>query len=75
MGYIAKDLSTNQVFYSKGANKIGSLIGCTGSNLTKFFNKPINKFKDKTFKGWLISKTYEIESKNRGSNIKFFIQR
>lgn len=75
MGYIAKNLITNQVFYSKGANKIGGLIGCTGSNLTKFFNKDTNKYKDKIFKDWLISKTYEIEAKNRGSNIKFLIQR
>lgn len=73
MGYIARNLNTNEVFYSKGANKLANKIGCTGSNLTKFFTKKENYLKDKTFKGWLVSKTVEIEAKNRGSNIKFFI--
>ena len=75
MGYIARNLNTNQVFFSKGANKIGSLVGCTGSNLTKYFSKAVNKYKDKTFNEWIISKTYEIENKSRGKNIKFLIKR
>lgn len=73
MGYIARNLNTNEVFYSKGASKIANLIGCSQSNITKFFNNKENKNKDKTFKGWLISKVEEISPKNRGSNIKFFI--
>ena len=73
MGYIVRNLNTNEVFYSKGASKIANLIGCSQSNITKFFNKNENKFKDKSFKGWIVSKVEEIEPKNRGSNIKFFI--
>lgn len=73
MGYIARNLTTNETFYSKGANKIADLIGCTGSNITKFFNKEENKNKDKPFKGWIITKVIEIKAKNRGSNIKFLI--
>lgn len=73
MGYIVRNLTTNEVFFSKGASRIANLIGCSQSNITKFFNKKDNKNKDKTFKGWLISKAEEIKPKNRGSNIKFFI--
>ena len=73
MGYIARNLNTNEVFYSKGANKIGNLIGCTGSNLTKFFNKKENKLKDKTFGLWIITKTIELKGENRGKSIRFFI--
>ena len=73
MGYIARNTNTNEVFYSKGATKLANKIGCTGSNITKWFNNPKNKGKDKTYKHWIVSKVIEIKAQNRGSNIKFFI--
>lgn len=73
MGFIARNLTTNEVHYSKGANKIANLIGCNYSTITKFYQSVTNKYKDKLIRGWIVSKTNEIEAKNRGSNIKFLI--
>lgn len=73
MGYIARNLSTNEVFYSKGANKIADKVGCNYSTLTKYFAKKENKGKDKTIKGYIISKTIDISNQSRGINIKFFV--
>jgi hypothetical protein len=69
MGYIARNLTTNEVFYSKGANKIANKVGCNYSTITKFFSIKENKNKDKTIKGYIISKTKEIANQNRGNNI------
>jgi len=71
MGFIARNLTTNQVYYSKGANKIANLIGCNYSTITKFYQKRENQTKDKLIKGWIVSKTIEISNQNRGINIKF----
>lgn len=71
MGYIARNLSTNEVFYSKGANKIAEKVGCNYSTITKFFAKRENRSKDKEIKGYIINYTTDIENKNRGNNIKF----
>jgi len=71
MGYIAKEISTNKVYYSKGANKISEKIGCNYSTLTKFFNLKENIGKEKTIKGFIISKTIDLINQNRGNNIKF----
>ena len=71
MGYIARNLETNEVLFSKGATKLSEKIGIHYSTLSKFFSKRVNKNKDKLIKGWIISKTIDLENKNRGSNIKF----
>jgi hypothetical protein len=70
MGFIARNLTTNEVHYSKGANKIANIIGCNYSTITKFFSKSENKHKDKLLKGFIISKTIDIMNLNRGK-IKF----
>jgi len=67
MGYIARDIATNKVFYSKGANKIADLVGCNHSTITKHFQ---NSSLDKTIKGYIVSKTVELANKGRGTNIK-----
>jgi hypothetical protein len=66
MGYIARNLTTNEVFYSKGATKLAEKIGCSESTILKFFNKKENKGKDKPFKGWTISKTIDLLNRKRG---------
>ena len=68
MGYIARNLITNEVFYSKGANKISDKVGCHYSTITLFFSKNINKHKDKELNGWIISKVVEILNKSRGKS-------
>lgn len=73
MGYIARSLTTNEVYYSKGANKIADKVGCNYSTITKHFAKRINKGVDKTIKGYIISLTIDIANQNRGNNIKFNI--
>lgn len=73
MGFIARNLTTNEVFYSKGANKISSKVGCNYSTITKFFAKKENKNKEKIIKGYIISKTEDIPNESRGKNIKFNI--
>ena len=75
MGYIARNLTTNEVFFSKGANKIAQKVGCNYSTITKFFAERENKGKDKEIKGYLISKVTELENQNRGNNIKFNVLR
>jgi hypothetical protein len=71
MGYIAKEINTNKVYYSKGANKISEKIGCNYSTLTKFFNKKENIGVEKTINGFIVSKTIDLINENRGNNIKF----
>ena len=69
MGYVARNIETNEMFFSKGANKIAKIIGCTASNITKFYSKPENEGADKHFKGWIITKGTYIENKNRGNSV------
>lgn len=69
MGYIARKIDTNEVFYSKGANKIASKIGCNYSTITKFFAKRENKGKDKEIKGYIVSKTEDILNQSRGKSM------
>ena len=71
MGYIARNLDTNEVFFSKGANKIASKVGCNYSTLTKFFSKSENRGKDKLIKGFIVSKTIDLLNQSRGKSIKF----
>lgn len=73
MGYIARKIDTNEVFYSKGANKIASKVGVHYSTITKFFLNTENKNKEKVIKGYIVSKTIELENQRRGKSIKFFI--
>ena len=65
----------NTVFYSKGANKIANKLDIHYSTLTKFFNKPENKGKDKLIKGYIVSKTIELTNESRGKNIKSLLLR
>lgn len=67
MGYIAKEISTNKLYYSKGANKIADLIGCNYSTITKHFK---NSNSDKVIKEYLVSITIDLTNKDRGSSIK-----
>lgn len=71
MGFIARNLTTNEVHYSKGANKIAKLIGCNYSTITKFYQIASNKCKDKLIRGWIVSKTNDISNQKRGINIEF----
>ena len=71
MGYIAKEISTNKVYFSKGANKISKKIGCNYSTITKFFQIEDNKYKEKVIKGFIVSKTIDLSNQSRGINIKF----
>ena len=71
MGYIARNLMTNEVHFSKGANKLANIIGCNYSTITKFFQIKENKNKDKLIKGYLISKTTDLKNESRGKHIKF----
>ena len=73
MGYIARNLTTNEVHFSKGANKLANIIGCNYSTITKFFQITSNKNKDKLIKGYLISKTIDLKNESRGKHIKFNI--
>lgn len=67
MGFIAKKIDTNNIYYSKGANKIADLIGCHYSTITKHFQ--ISSL-DKVIKGYIVSKTIDLANKDRGSSTK-----
>ncbi|HSE99819.1 MAG TPA: hypothetical protein VLA48_02895 [Nitrososphaeraceae archaeon] len=67
MGFIAKKIDTNTIYYSKGANKIADLIGCHYSTITKHFQ---NSSSDKVIKGYIVSKTIDLANKDRGSSTK-----
>ena len=71
MGYIARNLVTNEVHFSKGANKLAKIIGCNYSTITKFYQIRDNKHKDKLIKGFLVSKTNDLFNEHRGKHIKF----
>ena len=73
MGYIARNLETNEVHFSKGANKLANIIGCNYSTITKFYQINDNKYKDKLIKGHLISKTIDLKNESRGKHIQFNI--
>ena len=70
MGFIAKKNNTNTTYYSKGANKIADLIGCHYSTITKHFQ---NSTLDKEIKGYVVSKTIDLNNQSRGISIKFFV--
>jgi len=70
MGYIAREIRTNKVYYSKGANKLADKIGCNYSTITKYFSKQQNKGTEKEIKGFIISETIDLTNQNRGNNIK-----
>lgn len=67
MGFIARNLTTNEVHYSKGANKLAHLIGCNYSTITKHYQK--TKI-DKVVKDYLVSITIDLNNNDRGTNIK-----
>ena len=71
MGYIARNLTTSEVHFSKGANKLAKIIGCNYSTITKFYQIRDNKHKDKLIKGFLVSKTNDLFNEPRGKHIKF----
>ena len=71
MGYIARNLTTNEVHFSKGANKLAKIIGCNYSTITKFYQIRDNKHKDKLIKGFLVSKTNDLFNEPIGKHIKF----
>ena len=71
MGYIARNLTTNEVHFSKGANKLAKIIGCNYSTITKFYQIRDNKHKDKLIKGFLVSKINDLFNEPRGKHIKF----
>ena len=73
MGYIARNLTTNEVIFSKGANKIANIVGCNYSTITKSYKITSNRYKDNVFKGWIISKTSDLKNESRGKHIKFNI--
>ena len=75
MGFIARNITTNELYYSKGANKIANKVGCNYSTITKFFAIQENKLKDKLIKGFLISRTIELANENRGNDVKFNVLR
>ena len=70
MGFTAKKINTNTTYYSKGANKIADLIGCHYSTITKHFQ---NSTLDKEIKGYIVSKTIDLNNQSRGISIKFFV--
>lgn len=69
MGYIARKITTNEVYFSKGANKIAEKVGCDATTITKHYSKRENLNTDKEIKGWIVSKVVEIENKDRGISI------
>lgn len=67
MGYIAKELSTNKVYYSKGATKLANEIGIAPTTILR---NATFSYSNKAYKGYVIAKVIEIEFKNRGNSIK-----
>ena len=73
MSFIARNINTNEVLYSKGANKLTKIIGCSPSTITLFFKKEENQRVDKHIKGYIVSKTVDLTNKDRGNDPKFFV--
>jgi hypothetical protein len=67
MGYTAKNIVTEKVYYSKGATKLAYKIGIAPSTLIR--NASFN-YSTKVYKGYVIAKTVDLENQNRGKNIK-----
>ena len=65
MGYIAQNIITKAVYYSKGADKIANLVGIHPSTITR--NIKIGVF-DKEYNGFLILKCTELIGKPRGKS-------
>lgn len=67
MGYVAINNNTKEAFYSKGANKLASKIGCSPSTITK----SLTKFgENKIIKGFTVTKCFDLSNNDRGLNIK-----
>lgn len=67
MGYIAQNIITNELFYSKGADKIAELVGISPTTITRNVKKGMF---NKEYNGFLIGRTTELIGKPRGKPFK-----
>ena len=69
MNYIAQNIETKELFYSKGATKIAELIGISEKTVQR---NATNIFTTKIYKGYVFAKAKIIPNKDRGSKIVVF---
>ncbi len=67
MNYIVQNISTGELFYSKGASKLSEMIGISEKTMQR---NAKHTFTTKVYNGYVFAKAKTIPNKDRGSNIK-----
>lgn len=67
MNYIAQNITTKELFYSKGASKLAEMIGISEKTIQR---NAKHTFTTKEYNGYIFAKAKTIPNKNRGTNIK-----
>ncbi len=65
--YIAQNIQTKQLYYSKGADKLATLIGISPKTIVR---NATNTFSTKVYNGYVFAKCEELRNSNRGTDIQ-----
>jgi len=67
MNYIVQNISTGELFYSKGASKLSQMIGISEKTMQR---NAKHTFTTKVYNGYVFAKAKTIPNKDRGTSIK-----
>lgn len=67
MNYIVQNITTKELFYSKGASKLANMIGISEKTMQR---NAKHTFTTKIYNGFIFAKAKTIPNKDRGTNIK-----
>jgi hypothetical protein len=67
VNYIAQNITTGELFYSKGTYKLSEMIGISPKTMQR---NAKYTFTTKIYNGFVFAKAKIIPNKNRGTNIK-----
>lgn len=63
MNYIAQEISTGILYFSKGADKLARLIGISATTITR---NAKYSFTEKVYNGFVFAKTKDLPNESRG---------
>lgn len=67
MNYIVQNVTTGELFYSKGASKLSEMIGISEKTMQR---NAKHTFTTKIYNGFIFAKAKIIPNKDRGNKIK-----
>jgi hypothetical protein len=67
MNYVAQNISTKELYYSKGASKLARFIGISTRTI---YRNAKNTFTEKVYNGYIFAECNKIEALSRGLPFK-----